>query len=322
MREVQRIFFFSLQELSYRLSPAFMLECPWFCMRSALFRHVALGMGFALLLLVSLQGVRDGFSLLKGQVAPSDIFSSDASSFDIFSSDASSFNIFSSDASSIPVFSSGSSFDAALSFSSQASEIPPSVCGDGFLEGMEECELGTSCSTPGLFCDLRACTCVQFSGKICGNGALDPGEQCEVGAPCPLGWRCDFPNCRCAVQAMCGDDRLDPGEQCEVNQPCSGENQTCDFLLCRCRENIVPCGNGVEDPGEECDDGNTVDGDGCSPVCTWEFPVAPPEERLIGSLIPLSPLSAIPGSTGPAAVAVLAAGAAAGFAWFGRKRRG
>ena len=30
------------------------------------------------------------------------------------------------------------------------------------------------------------------------------------------------------------------------------------------------CGNGVLDPGEDCDDGNTMDGDGCSAVCLFE----------------------------------------------------
>jgi cysteine-rich repeat protein len=28
------------------------------------------------------------------------------------------------------------------------------------------------------------------------------------------------------------------------------------------------CGNGMQEPGEDCDDGNLVDGDGCSPTCT------------------------------------------------------
>ena len=32
------------------------------------------------------------------------------------------------------------------------------------------------------------------------------------------------------------------------------------------------CGDGVVDDGEDCDDGNTVDGDGCSAVCTTEAP--------------------------------------------------
>jgi cysteine-rich repeat protein len=33
---------------------------------------------------------------------------------------------------------------------------------------------------------------------------------------------------------------------------------------------IPPCGNGVLDPGEECDDGNVIDGDGCSSQCQLE----------------------------------------------------
>ena len=31
------------------------------------------------------------------------------------------------------------------------------------------------------------------------------------------------------------------------------------------------CGNGINEPGEQCDDGNQVDGDGCSAACRWEF---------------------------------------------------
>src|SRR5262249_22199241 len=30
------------------------------------------------------------------------------------------------------------------------------------------------------------------------------------------------------------------------------------------------CGNGLLEPGEQCDDGNTVDGDGCSAACVFE----------------------------------------------------
>lgn len=31
-----------------------------------------------------------------------------------------------------------------------------------------------------------------------------------------------------------------------------------------------PCGNGIIDPPEQCDDGNLVDGDGCSSICQFE----------------------------------------------------
>ena len=35
---------------------------------------------------------------------------------------------------------------------------------------------------------------------------------------------------------------------------------------------LVPlCGNGILENGEECDDGNTIDGDGCSSICEEEY---------------------------------------------------
>lgn len=38
---------------------------------------------------------------------------------------------------------------------------------------------------------------------------------------------------------------------------------------------VVACGNGIVDPLEECDDGNLLDGDGCSAVCVSEPPPCP-----------------------------------------------
>ena len=35
---------------------------------------------------------------------------------------------------------------------------------------------------------------------------------------------------------------------------------------------VAECGNGITQPGEFCDDGNTVNGDGCSVTCTVEAP--------------------------------------------------
>jgi cysteine-rich repeat protein len=46
--------------------------------------------------------------------------------------------------------------------------------------------------------------------------------------------------------------------------------------LFRCAEHgtivLGTCGDGVQDPGEACEDGNLVDGDGCSSLCTVEEP--------------------------------------------------
>jgi len=46
-----------------------------------------------------------------------------------------------------------------------------------------------------------------------------------------------------------------------------------DFLFhVQCKP--VTCGDKIVSPGEECDDGNTVDGDGCSAICKFEAPSA------------------------------------------------
>ncbi len=61
---------------------------------------------------------------------------------------------------------------------------------------------------------------------------------------------------------VCGDGTQDPGEECD-----DGNNVDGDGCSAVCTDE---CGNGVLDGVEECDDGNNVDGDGCSAVCTDE----------------------------------------------------
>jgi cysteine-rich repeat protein len=63
---------------------------------------------------------------------------------------------------------------------------------------------------------------------------------------------------------VCGDGKLDEGEECD-----DGNNVDGDGCSAECT--IEPfCGDGNLDPGEECDDGNNEDGDGCSANCTVE----------------------------------------------------
>jgi cysteine-rich repeat protein len=69
----------------------------------------------------------------------------------------------------------------------------------------------------------------------------------------------------------CGDGNLDAGEECD-----DGNNVDGDGCSATCCVEYVPpppcCGDGNLDAGEECDDGNTIDGDGCSATCTTETP--------------------------------------------------
>jgi cysteine-rich repeat protein len=111
-----------------------------------------------------------------------------------------------------------------------------------------------------------------------------------------------------------------------------------------CRTNCLYawCGDKVVDSGEQCDDGqlNGMPGDSCDKFCRLTVQVATPgEPGTVG--LPLIPGSQSPvvirvpltaeatgmatghppqGKTGPEAVAVMAAGAAAGYAWMKRRR--
>ncbi len=166
---------------------------------------------------------------------------------------------------------------------------PPPACGDGLVEGGEECD------PPGNGCDA-ACQ------WICGDGvAHPPTEPCDSGGVNTAGcnFDCTLPTCgdgltntaageQCddsgesatcdddCTAVSCGDGNVNAtaGEECD---PPNGVN--CDALCQR----IASCGDGVLDSGEQCDDGNNVSGDGCSATCQSEsndlcanaFPVCP-----------------------------------------------
>ncbi|MDP3276196.1 MAG: DUF4215 domain-containing protein [Deltaproteobacteria bacterium] len=59
----------------------------------------------------------------------------------------------------------------------------------------------------------------------------------------------------------CGDSILDPGESCD-----DGNNVNGDGCSSTCRYE-ARCGDGRRDPGEVCDDGNNRSGDGCRSDC-------------------------------------------------------
>jgi cysteine-rich repeat protein len=69
-----------------------------------------------------------------------------------------------------------------------------------------------------------------------------------------------------AHAVRCGDSFIDipAGEQCDDGNVIDGDgcSSTCQL------ESV--CGDGKLDAGEACDDGNTTDGDGCSSACTIE----------------------------------------------------
>lgn len=132
----------------------------------------------------------------------------------------------------------------------------------------------------------------------CGNGVLDPGELCDDGnsrsgdgcsASCRVvepDFSCEKPGSPCVYQVKCGDGVLGGDEQCDPPRIGGGCGADCRFevgYVCdpppasppangpsppSCHKTV--CGDGDREGTESCDDGNVIDGDGCSGVCSFE----------------------------------------------------
>ena len=67
--------------------------------------------------------------------------------------------------------------------------------------------------------------------------------------------------------SICGNGIIESGESCDDGNMVNGDgcSNTCSVE--------AVCGNGIVESGETCDDGNTVNGDGCSYTCKVEIAV-------------------------------------------------
>src|SRR3954469_15602565 len=95
--------------------------------------------------------------------------------------------------------------------------------------------------------------------------ASNSASQCEAtGVLCPSGMHCAAAQPICISDTIrCGDAHMDADEECDDGNNIDGDG--CSHLC-----TIEVCGNHRIDPHEQCDDGNTSDGDGCSHGCTLE----------------------------------------------------
>jgi cysteine-rich repeat protein len=169
------------------------------------------------------------------------------------------------------------------------------VCGNGRIEGTEECEGmdldGETCITQGylggtLVCatdctfDKSACT-----DDLCGNGMVDVGEDCDganlgggsctsegfVGGELRCTSTCTYDTSVCS---NCGNGRTDGTEECDGSDfdgaTCASRGFTGGVLSCSATCGIddsacfdASCGNGTREPTEDCD-GADLGGRSCS----------------------------------------------------------
>lgn len=111
------------------------------------------------------------------------------------------------------------------------------VCGNGIVEGVEQCDDGNSTNGDGCQND---CTLTCKPGP-------DGDKQCNDGNACNGVETCDAAAHKCNSGAALSD-----GAAC-------GTGKLCKAGLCI----DSSCGDGVVTAPEECDDGNAVNGDGC-----------------------------------------------------------
>lgn len=91
-------------------------------------------------------------------------------------------------------------------------------------------------------------------------------HRCESGRRCRPGQVCAARQDACIDLGGCGDGILSAvkAEVCDDGNILDGDGCSSD---CKSEET---CGNGIEDVRESCDDGNTISGDGCSADCVAE----------------------------------------------------
>jgi cysteine-rich repeat protein len=67
---------------------------------------------------------------------------------------------------------------------------------------------------------------------------------------------------------LCGNEVTEFPEQCDDGNNINGDGCSSSCTI----EQLPACGNGVLEAGEQCDDGNLLNGDGCSASCEFEKP--------------------------------------------------
>lgn len=152
----------------------------------------------------------------------------------------------------------------------------PAYCGDGQIQSAfgERCDNGAANTN-----DANAygsCTLACKPGPRCGDKLVQAaaGEQCDNGfnvssyVAHPTSEDC-APQCK--TPKFCGDGQVDyPFEQCDRG----GANSNAGaYGSCSSECKLGPrCGDGIVQAaaGESCDDGNRINGDGCSAACVKE----------------------------------------------------
>lgn len=115
----------------------------------------------------------------------------------------------------------------------------PVACGNGFLEGAEQCDDFNNIDGDG--CDASCHIETTPTPGVCGDGTVDSGEQCDDGNT-TNGDGCDSSCQDESSPGVCGDGALDSGEQCDDGNSVNGDGCS---AMCE-DEVVVACGDWLD----------------------------------------------------------------------------
>lgn len=148
---------------------------------------------------------------------------------------------------SAPATSAAAEVNSSLGVSATSSSAAAPFCGNGIIDGGEQCDDGNKVNEDACGNNCRI--------AICGDAIRQPWEQCDDGNKVTT----DSCSNEC-ISAVCGDGIQQEDEQCDDGNKISDDGCT---NTCR----IGTCGDGIRQPSEACDDGNLNDLDGCTNSC-------------------------------------------------------
>ncbi len=157
-------------------------------------------------------------------------------------------------------------------------------CGDGLVNGSEECDgqagvgehqtCNPDCTLTGLtYCGdgVRQSPNTTGTGGPAGNGY----EDCDGTDGVPANYSCSQ-NCTLIYLPYCGDGNIDNGELCDngalngqvCTPPYGGQCSYCSGVCQPVNLTGPYCGDSLVNGAEQCDDGNTNNDDECKNDCT------------------------------------------------------
>jgi|GEM_PF-1851224 len=100
----------------------------------------------------------------------------------------------------------------------------------------------------------------------CDDGNLNPGDGCDNYCQIEYGWYCQ-------EETPGGQTNATPATPAFSNRLAGAVNTAFDRQIPKAEASGI-CGDGTLDTAEDCDDGNLIDGDGCSAICRKEADMA------------------------------------------------